>query len=135
MNKSLRKQIKERARYLCEYCLSPEHFCPAYYEGDQITPVSAGGEDSFENLANSCGGCNNNKSNATEAIDPSTGQTVPLYNPRIHNWADHFVWNNNYTLMLGISPIGRATIQKLKLNRQEVVNLRGLLVTVGLHPI
>ena len=44
MNKSLRKRVKERARYLCEYCLSPELFCPAYYEGDHITPVSVGGK-------------------------------------------------------------------------------------------
>ena len=135
MNKSLRKRVKERARYLCEYCLSPERFCPAYYEGDHITPVSVGGEGTFENFANACGGCNNNKSNATQAIDPVIGQLVPLYNPRMHIWEDHFSWNDTYTLMQGLSPIGRATIEKLKLNREEVVNLRTLLILVGLHPI
>ena len=135
MNKSLRKRLKDRAQYLCEYCLSPESFCPTYYEGDHITPVSAGGDNAFENFANACGGCNNNKSNATHAIDPSIGQSVPLYNPRIHVWEDHFCWNDTYTLMEGISPIGRATIPKLKLNREEVVNLRTLLVSAGLHPI
>ena len=135
MKKPLRKRVKERAQYLCEYCLSPERFCPAYYEGDHITPVSEGGKNAFENFANACGGCNNNKSNATHAIDPLTGQLVPLYNPRIHNWEVHFCWNDTYTLMLGSSPIGRATIKKLKLNREEVVNLRTLLVSAGLHPI
>ena len=135
MNKSLRKHVKERALYLCEYCLSPERFCPAYYEGDHITPLSAGGKDEFENFANACGGCNNNKSNATHAIDPLSGQIVPLYNPRIHIWTEHFCWNDTYLLMLGISPVGRATIQKLKLNREEVVNLRTLLLSAGLLPV
>ncbi len=135
MNKSLRKRLKDRALYLCEYCLSPERFCTAYYEGDHITPLSAGGKDTFENFANACGGCNNNKSNATHAIDSLTGQIVPLYNPRFHIWTEHFCWNDTYVLMLGISPIGRATIKKLKLNREEVVNLRTLLVSAGLHLI
>ena len=70
-----------------------------------------------------------------QAIDPVSGQIVSLYNPRIHIWEDHFSWNETYTLMLGISPIGRAIIKKLKLNRDEVVNLRTLLASVGLHPI
>lgn len=134
MNKSLRKRVKERARYLCEYCLSPERFCTAYYEGDHITPSSAGGKDEFENFANTCGGCNNNKSNATHAVDPFTGQIVSLYNPRIHIWAEHFCWNDTYLVMIGTSPIGRATIKKLKLNREEVVNLRTVLLAVGVHP-
>ena len=135
MNKSLRKRVKERARFLCEYCLSPKRFCTAYYEVDHITPISEGGKDEFENLATACGGCNNNKSNATQAIDPLTGQIVSLYNPRIHIWAEHFCWNDTYLLMIGLSPIGRATIKKLKLNREEVVNLRTVLLAVGLHPI
>ena len=134
MNKSLRKRIKERAMYLCEYCLSPERFCTAYYDGDHVTPYSMGGKEEFENLANACGGCNNNKSNVMQAIDPLSGQIVPLYNPRTDIWADHFCWNDTYLLMRGISPIGRATIKKLKLNREEVVNLRTVLLAVGLHP-
>ena len=135
MKKSLRKRVKERAQYLCEYCLSPERFCPTYYERDHITPESAGGKDTFENLANACGGCNNNKSNLTHAIDTLRGQLVPLYNPRVHIWEDHFCWNDTFILIQGISPIGRATIEKLKLNREEIVNLRTLLVSAGLHPI
>ena len=135
MNKSLRKRIKERAQYLCEYCLSPERFCASYYEGDHITPPSAGGTDDYENFANACGGCNNNKSNHIQAIDPISGHVVSLYNPRLHIWEEHFGWNETFTLMLGISPIGRATIKKLKLNREEVINLRILLVSAGLHPL
>lgn len=135
MNKSLRKRVKERASFLCEYCLCPERFCVAYYEVDHITPLSEDGKDELENFANACGGCNNNKSNATSAIDPLSGQIVSLFHPRLHIWTAHFCWNDTYDLMLGISPIGRATIIKLKLNREEVVNLRILLFSAGLHPI
>ena len=59
---------------------------------------------------------------------------VSLYNPRIHSWDDHFCWNETYDSMIGVSSIGRATILKLKLNREVVVNLRILLLFVGLHP-
>lgn len=134
MNKSLRKRIKERAAYLCEYCLSPERFCAAYYDGDHVIPYSMGGKEEFDNSANACGGCNNNKSNAMHAIDPLSGQIVPLYNPRTDIWSEHFCWNDTYILIRGISPIGRAPITKLKLNREEVVNLRTVLLAVGLHP-
>ncbi len=135
MNKELRKQIKERARYLCEYCLSPELFSPSYFEGDHIFPVSEGGKDEFENFANACGGCNKHKSNATHAIDPLTGEITALYNPRTNNWEEHFSWDDTYSIILGITPRGRATIRKFKLNREEVVNLRVLLISVGLHPV
>lgn len=39
-----------------------------------------------------------------------------------------------YTLVIGRTPTGRATVEKLQLNREGVVNLRRLLVTMGQHP-
>lgn len=36
--------------------------------------------------------------------------------------------------MLGRTPIGRATVEALHLNRPELVNLRRLLRDVGEHP-
>lgn len=49
--------------------------------------------------------------------------------------ADHFCWDENFTLILGTSPIGRATVDRLKLNRTGVVNLRKVLVERGEHPL
>jgi hypothetical protein len=68
------------------------------------------------------------------AIDPITGESAPLYHPRQDRWPEHFTWNNDDTQLIGLTMIGRATIERLQLNREGVVNLRQLLCTVGQHP-
>jgi HNH endonuclease len=134
MNKITRQNVKIRANYLCEYCQSPEYFSPDPFECDHIMAASKGGIDDLNNLALSCSGCNGYKSDAIEAIDPATGVKVALFNPRTDIWRDHFLWNTELTEIIGISPIGRATITKLRLNRQNVVNLRVILRQVGEMP-
>jgi HNH endonuclease len=134
MNKAVRKTVKTRANYLCEYCLSSEYFSPDPFECDHIRATSRGGSNDVSNLALSCSGCNGYKSDAIEAIDPASGVLVRLYNPRIDVWATHFSWNESFTLLVGISPIGRATIAKLRLNRPSVVNLRRILIQLGELP-
>lgn len=126
--------VKARARYCCEYCLSQEEFSPDTFSVDHILPVSKGGADTLENLANACQQCNNHKYAAFEATDPLTGEIVPLYHPRQDHWSDHFAWNEDTTQIIGITAIGRATVVRLQLNRTGVVNLRRLLRTQGLHP-
>ncbi len=39
-----------------------------------------------------------------------------------------------FTEIIGISPSGRATVNRLQLNREGLVNLRRVLVDAGLHP-
>ncbi|MFN0175866.1 MAG: HNH endonuclease [Saprospiraceae bacterium] len=134
MNKSVRQAVKLRARYLCEYCQSPEYFSPDPFEIDHIFPLASGGNSQLENLALACSGCNGYKSDSFMAIDPGTGQVSPLYNPRTDDWAGHFRWDTGFVYIVGISPIGRATIDKIKVNRESVVNLRRVLVKVGEHP-
>jgi hypothetical protein len=63
-----------------------------------------------------------------------SGQRVPLYHPRRDRWDAHFAWSDDFTLMIGLTPIGRATVETLQLNRDGVVNLRHLLYTIGQHP-
>ena len=87
------------------------------------------------NLAYSCQGCNNRKFTSVEALDPLTREGVPLYHPRQHQWSDHFIWDADFALILGITPIGRATIAKLQLNRRGVVNLRRALRQLEKHPM
>jgi hypothetical protein len=38
------------------------------------------------------------------------------------------------TLIIGLTPTGRATVEKLQLNRLGVVNLRRVLSLMDLHP-
>jgi hypothetical protein len=51
-----------------------------------------------------------------------TKQLTELFNPRHHNWAEHFRWEG--VLILGNTAIGRTTIEVLKLNAEERLQLR-----------
>ncbi len=57
-----------------------------------------------------------------------------LYHPRRDRWLDHFRWSENLLEIVGITAIGRVTVERLKLNRERVVNLREVLLMVDKHP-
>jgi len=129
-----RNAVAERAAFCCEYCRSQRRFSPAPFSVEHIIPRAAYGTDEMSNLALACQGCNGSKHVHTEAVDPVTGRTVPLYHPRQHRWSDHFAWSDDSTQILGLTPIGRATVEKLQLNREALVALRQLLFAAGEHP-
>jgi hypothetical protein len=130
----VKRAVVERAKHCCEYCLTPSRYSSDPLSVEHIEPRGRGGSNATENLAAACQGCNNFKFVATHAADPATGTIVPLYHPRQHTWTDHFAWNEDYTIILGRTPIGRATVDRLRLNRPGVVNLRRVLRLVGRHP-
>jgi hypothetical protein len=131
----LRQSVILRAHSQCEYCWSQVRFATQAFSVEHIIPRSKGGETVLENLALSCQGCNNHKYNKIAAVDPINGQAMPLYHPRQHVWEEHFRWNEDYTLILGITGIGRTTVESLNLNRSGVVNLRRILYAAGEHPL
>lgn len=130
----IRRLIRAQARGLCEYCRCPENHSTQLFSVDHIWPQSRQGTDDADNLALSCQGCNNKKYNKTSAPDPVTGAQAPLYNPRQQRWADHFAWIDEGLTISGLTATGRATVACLELNREGVVNLRGLLLLGNLHP-
>lgn len=69
------------------------------------------------------------------AADLLTGTAVPLYHARHDRWEKYFAWSAGFLLICGLTPIGRATVEKLKLNHETVVNLRRLLREIGAHPV
>jgi hypothetical protein len=103
-------------------------------EIDHIVPESAGGQTVSDNLCLACASCNSRKGYAQSAIDLQTNQAIPLFNPRTQIWRDHFQWNDNKTHLIGLTPTGRATIDKLQINRDVVVEARKRWVAVGWHP-
>ncbi|MCC6282051.1 MAG: HNH endonuclease [Saprospiraceae bacterium] len=133
-SKRLKKLVSERARGCCEYCFSQDKYAPDPFSIEHIMPRSKGGSDDPENLAWACMGCNGMKYNETHAIDPITMQLVPLFHPRMQVWSEHFQWSPGMTHVFGRTAVGRATVEKLGLNRMGVVNLREVLVMVGTHP-
>ena len=129
-----RKLIIQRAQRRCEYCKCPMDVSTQSFAFDHIDPVSAGGETDLDNLAFTCGGCNNHKHKKVSALDPISQITIPLYNPRQQDWHDHFSWNEDFSEVVGQTATGRATVEALKLNRLGVINIRKLLRLVGRHP-
>lgn len=129
-----RNEVFARAKGFCEYCLSPEKYSSSTFEVEHIHPISKGGKTVLSNLALSCPSCNKFKSHRIEAIDPQTGETVLLYNPRKGVWKKHFKWSADFTQIIGLTETGRATVRVLKLNRRNLLNLRKLLRLYGEHP-
>lgn len=129
-----RSYISQRAGGCCEYCLSRHDFSPETFEVEHIISIFHDGANDLGNLAFSCGGCNGRKGYRITGIDPSTSVIVDLYNPRIDNWGDHFIWRDNFLIIEGITEKGRTTVELLKLNRMGVVNLRSALILIGIHP-
>jgi hypothetical protein len=101
---------------------------------DHIIPQVAGGSDDFDNLCLACPTCNGAKHNFQTGTDPETGEDVPLYHPRNDDWTSHFAWSEDFTEIIGLSPVGRATVLRLNMNLQEVVEARRRWVSVGWHP-
>jgi HNH endonuclease len=131
---SLKAEVTERAHGCCEYCLSQAQFSPDPFSIEHIMPRSQGGLSDFLNLALSCQGCNNRKYNHVKGRDPLNGELVPLYHPRYQNWEEQFTWNEDFTIVIGLTSMGRATIEKLQLNRVGIVNLRRVLGAINQHP-
>jgi hypothetical protein len=129
-----RRYVAERAGFCCEYCLSQVKYSPDPFTIDHVDPRARGGTNDLNNLAFACMGCNGRKSTRNLASDPATGQVVELYHPRRHHWHNHFAWDAEFALLIGLTPTGRATIELLQLNRSGVVHLRRLLRTIHKHP-
>lgn len=133
-NRSTRQLVADRARGCCEYCRSQARFATECFAVEHIEPRSKQGEDQPENLALACLGCSGHKYNHTAGVDPVTGQRVPLFHPRRQRWRDHFTWSEDFSLIVGLTGIGRATVEALHLNRPSLVNLRRVLFGAGEHP-
>src|SRR6266851_4323663 len=106
-----RQVVIRRAGGCCEYCRSQVRFSPDPFSVEHIVPRSTGGRDEAENLALSCQGCNNRKYCSLDGLDPISGERVPLYHPRRQRWCDHFAWSEDFTLVLGLTATGRATVE------------------------
>ena len=134
ISKKLRQQVIEDSKYRCGYCRVEMRYVYAIMEVDHIIPQSQGGSDELENLWLLCPRCNMYKSDHTHGIDPVSNQSVALFNPRSQPWADHFFWSEDHATIVGKTSVGRATIQTLKLNIEETLSFRQLLVSANWYP-
>lgn len=128
------KENKERAKGICEYCRSNSSYSESPFENDHIIPSVIAGSDEAENLAFSCRGCNGRKLGFTNGIDPLSGRNIRLFDPRNDDWYAHFSWSADFTLIIGLTGVGRATVNRLALNREGLINQRKVLAAYGVHP-
>jgi len=109
----LRQQVSVRAGGGCAYCRSQARYATQAFSVEHILPRVQGGATRLDNLALACQGCNNHKYDKVAAPDPVSGQLAPLYHPRRDRWDMHFAWSDDFTLIIGITPTGRATVDTL----------------------
>jgi HNH endonuclease len=134
ISKKIKKFVFERAGFICEYCLALLAYSPQPFDAEHVIPVSKDRSDDVDNLACACGGCNGSKYNKTHAADPFDGKIVPLFHPRQMSWNEHFIWSPDFLHIVGITAIGRATVEALDLNRIGLLNFRRALLRLGAHP-
>jgi hypothetical protein len=122
--------LRERVEHLdagrCAYCRSLQEVELSPFEIDHIVPSSAGGPTEENNLCLACPSCNRFKAARQYAVDPLTGEIVPLFHPRNQRWSEHFEWAAGTLEVVGRTPTGRATLSLLRLNRPHALHLRHL---------
>lgn len=139
ISERVRQFVRERSKYLCEYCHSQERSSSDTFTIDHLTPKSLGGSNKVDNLALACRRCNERRYNFTTCFDPQTGEEVAVFNPRLQKWTDHFIWTADGLKVVGITSIGRATCDRLDLNddfhNQGFIQAsRQLWIQAGWHP-
>ncbi len=131
----IERRVRHAARNRCGYCLSPQHLVMARLEIEHIIPISKGGSNDESNLWLACPLCNRYKSDKTTAVDPESGETVKLFNPRTQVWSEHFQWTEDGLRIVGRTPTGRATVSALHLSEDpDAIEVRSYWVMAGWHP-
>lgn len=106
----------------------------AQFHIDHILPIAKGGTDDSDNLCFACELCNLHKWTKTEGLDPQTGMSCSLFNPRREQWLAHFSWRGDGSEIVGLTATGRATVIALRLNSPLAVTVRRNWVKAGWHP-
>ncbi|MBR8839493.1 MAG: HNH endonuclease [Stigonema ocellatum SAG 48.90 = DSM 106950] len=127
-------KVRQRANFLCEYCHASEQWQYVPFTVDHVIPLSKGGANVLENLALACFHCNRRKSDKIKAFDEQSSSEIPLFNPRTESWQEHFIWSTDTLSIIGLTPLGRATVTALKLNRARIIDIRAADREIGRHP-
>lgn len=130
MDNALRSLVRRRAGNICEYCRLPQAASRIVrFHVEHVIARQHGGQTELNNLALACSCCNFHKGPNIAGLDPENSQLVPLFHPRRDHWADHFAWEG--TVVVGQTPIGRATVELLAMNDWERVEVRENLQALG----
>ncbi|WP_165229694.1 HNH endonuclease [Aquisphaera insulae] len=126
MNDALRGRIRRRARYRCEYCRLPQSAVSTRHQIEHVIAEQHRGDDDESNLALACTHCNLHKGPNIAGRDPLTEELCRLYHPRSDRWSEHFAWEG--PRLIGLTPVGRTTVQVLDMNDPLMVETREALI-------
>ena len=130
MKESQRQFVRDRAERRCEYCRLPEAGHELPFQIEHIIAKKHQGDDSSDNLAFSCYNCNCFKGPNIAGLDPQTMQLTRIFHPRNDRWEEHFSWIGPE--IIGLTDVGRTTIEVLRINDEENIALRRLLLEMGI---
>jgi hypothetical protein len=129
MDAALREFVRRRAVDRCEYCRLPQHAVDGRFHVEHIVAQQHRQDDRPANLALACARCNFQKGTNLASVDPVTGEVVPIFNPRLDKWSEHFAFRGSE--IHGLTPTGRATVRLLQMNSRHRVELRSSLLAAG----
>lgn len=122
-DRAVRELVRARAAGRCEYCGLPQALVPmVVFHVEHVVPRQHGGSDDPQNLALACFHCNLHKGPNLTGIDPETGRVVLLFDPRRDAWGEHFAMVD--ALIVGRTPVGRATARVMSMNASTRIELR-----------
>lgn len=132
---ALRREVIQRAHNCCEYCRvsQEDRFWPN--EVDHIIAEKHGGPTTLDNLSWSCYLCNGYKGSDIGSIDwGGSERLTPLFNPRQQLWGEHFHIDVQSGFLHPLTAEGRVTVFLLRLNSDEYIKSRLLLLETGRYP-
>ncbi|MFZ4816941.1 MAG: HNH endonuclease [Phototrophicaceae bacterium] len=129
---AIRSAVTARAQGKCEYCLLHQRYGASPHEIDHIIPEKHRGETQIDNLCLACFECNRYKGTSFASFDPQTQAIIPLFNPRQQSWSDHFYLKGGE--IIPTTSIGEVTEFVLRLNDEERLETRKLLLLTGFYP-
>lgn len=132
MTDDLRRRVRRRARNRCEYCRLPQAAVLPRHQVDHVIAIQHGGSDDASNLALACLYCNLHKGPNIAGRDPTTTELTRLFHPRRDRWREHFAWEE--ARLVGLTPIGRTTVQVLAINDPLLIAIREALIDEGRFP-
>ncbi|MCP4360816.1 MAG: HNH endonuclease [Chloroflexi bacterium] len=132
--RSLRRQTIKTFGKRCAYCHSPTAITGARLVVDHIIPEAEGGQTIADDLCVACHSYNEFKGYRARFQDQITRETVLLFHPHHQRWREHFAWSEDGSLVVGLTPTGRATVLALNMNHPDIVEARHRWVAVGWLP-
>lgn len=121
VSQALRETVRASYNFRCGYCGVMETESGGQLEIDHFRPRSHGGKDVVDNLVYACVACNRFKGDYWPA--PEAGPDLMLLHPKQNDLSAHLELLSDGRL-IGLTKRGWFHIQRLRLNRAPLVELR-----------